>query len=1101
MQRNTRKTNMYQHAIKLFDRLGYTLIDGSQEESGTCAATGRQRDSDVVLRPRLRQVLCELNPDITDKVIDEALAQLVDDRSLSTPERANQDVYKLLKDGIKINVHSNQDESTSEQVYKDTHKTVHIIDWENPKRNDFTLVSHFWVNGKLGKKCLDLAGFVNGLPFILLGIEDGELQNIYDRIDKDYKQNIPTLFWYNAFIVVSNNFTCKLGSITSPWEFFFQWKRVKDECEDESTSLDTLVQGTCDKVRLLDIVENFTLFDSKGGLKKLIARNHQYLGVNNAIAVLCNREVDQQEKHRKLGVFWHTQGSGKSYSMIFFVCKVLHKISNDYRFVVVTDREDLDQQIYENFHDVGAIIEDPKDVHAQKCEHLKRLLSETHFVVFTLIQKFRTENPGQDNEKLSDSNKIIVIVDEAHRTQYDTLAKNIRDALPKAAFIGFTGTPLMDGEEQTRQTFGNYVSIYNFRRAINDGVTVPLYYENRTPEIDLSNQNFGEEMAELLANASLDPQQEQKVLDIYARANQFLNKDERLEWIADDIVNHFMNRGYMGKAMVVSSDKIAAVRIHDRVQKYWRFYQDQLHAQLAQEQDPDARLELSDKIAYMEQTRMAVVVSDSEDDDKRFAEFEEENNERIDISIHHQRFREEKLAEHFKDAKHPLRIAFVCSMWMTGFDIPCLSTIYLNRKLESHTLMQTIARANRVFKEKTNGLIVDYASTIHALEEALAIYAREDTSGQDEGDRPVGNKSELVQALRDKLAEIEAFCQGQSIDVQMLQADLRAEADKELQQESVKPAIDRLVAYDEIKLNYLILAAEVRRLYKAILPDAAEKDFTLPVYLYRLIEQGIYATMHTLGIDSVLSDVTKLVRNSITLVRERVDRLSTDTYEELGTFDMSQIDINALDVSLHNGYRHIKAEQLRNLLFHKIRRMIQANKTRIDYQKKLQRAVDRYNEGCENQVTYPMLVDPKDKITLHPATREAQEQLLDELDNALVELVRDVTQEEQRHAKEGLSEEELVLFDILMLDVSLSQQEREEVKQVVRQLLDSLSTKFALEWYKKAQTLNQVQVTISTELDKLPQVYTSGIYNQKCSEVFLHVQEYYRNDGTISAAG
>jgi type I restriction enzyme R subunit len=537
------------------------------------------------------------------------------------------------------------------------------------------------------------------------------------------------------------------------------------------------------------------------------------------------------------------------------------------------------------------------------------------------------------------------------------------------------------------------------------------------------------------------------------------------------------------------------------VQKHWKLYKERLRAQLTEEQDSDARLELSNKIAYMEQTDMVVVISDSEDDSKRFAQFEKDTGEHVDITIHHQRFQDEKLAENFKNAEHPLRIAFVCSMWMTGFDVPCLSTIYLNRKLEGHTLMQTIARANRVFKEKTNGLIVDYASTIHALEEALATYAREDTSGQNEGDQPVGNKSELVQALRDKLVEIDAFCQGQGIDVQVLRTSLQAEADKEQQQELVKPAIDRLVAYEEIKLNYLILAAEVRRLYKAILPDAAEKDFTLPVLLYRLIEQGIYSAMHTLSVDSVLSDVTKLVRSSITLVRERTDRLSTDTHEDPGTFDISQIDINALDASLHNGYRHIKAEQLRNLLSHKIRRMIQANKTRIDYQKKLQRAVDRYNEGCENQVVYPMLVDPKDKITLHPATREAQEQLLDELDDALVELVRDITQEEQRHTKEGLSEEELALFDILTLNVSLSQQEQEKVKQVVRQLLDSLRLKFVLEWYKKAQTLSQIEVTISRELDELPQVYTPEIYHQKCAEVLLHVQEYYRNDGTISAAG
>src|SRR5450755_3143343 len=820
MQSISSEAAIRQRACQQFDGLGYTLIDGSQEEHGPCSTTGRRSASDVVLLPRLRAALQALNPDSPAILIDKAIEKLTESRSLFSLAAANEQIYALLKDGIKVDTRLGTGaEQSSQDARQDTHKTLQVINWKEADKNDFALVSHLWIDGKLGKRRLDLVGFVNGLPLILLEIADSDLQNTFERIDRDYKATLPALFWYNAFIIVADTLTCKMGSLTTPWDHFFQWKRVKDERENESTRLATLIEGSCQPERLLDILENFTLFDKGKGLNKLIARNHQYLGVNNAIASLRTWEQERSrltsvktgDEHGKLGVFWHTQGSGKSYSMVFFVRKVQRIISNSYTFVVVTDREDLDDQIYQNFNNTGTINEDPKEVHARDARHLKRLLGQRHLLLFTLIQKFYSDNPGQDYERISDNENIIVMADEAHRTQYDTLAKNMRNALPRASFIGFTGTPLMDGEEQTRATFGHYVSIYNFRRAINDGVTVPLYYENHTPQIEIVNQEFQEEMSEILEGAMLDERQEQKVIEQYARAENFVVTGERLDRIAYDIVRHFMDRGYLGKALVVSINKITAVRTYNRVREQWLLYAEELQAQLAQESDPEVRVALSNKIAYMEQTEMAVVVSASEGDVERCAKFSAEQGEQVDIAFHHQRFREHDLAEEFKNDAHPLRIAFVCAMWMTGFDVPCLSTIYLDRLLKGHTLMQTIARANRVFQDKINGLIVDYAGTIAALTQALAIYAREDSSGYKEGDRPIGDKSDLVQALREKLAQTERFCRDQGIDTQDILTKLAAEQDRQRQEHLIQPIVNALLANDEIKMQTLLLTSEVSK--------------------------------------------------------------------------------------------------------------------------------------------------------------------------------------------------------------------------------------------------------------------------------------------------
>jgi len=613
--------------LDLFARLKWETANCYDETFGPGGTLGRETPAEVVLVRRLRAALEKLNPDLPPEAIAQAIEELARDRSLMSAAQANREVYRLLKDGVRVKV-------KGEDRDADADETVRVMDWESPENNDFFLASQLWVSGEMYKRRADLVGFANGLPlvFVELKASHRQLKAAFEDNLRDYKNTIPHIFWYNVFIVLSNGSQSVIGSLTAKWEHFVEWKKINSEGEEGVISLETMVRGTCAPARLLDLAENFVLFkEGKGGLTKLVAKNHQYLGVNNSIAAVRRlyslspgetRPPEQRGEGRagvragRLGVFWHTQGSGKSFSMVFFSQKILRKLPGNWTFLVITDRDDLDDQIYKNFADTGAVTEPEGSVRAADGGHLQQLLREDHRFLFTLIQKFhnrRDDPPGRLYPKLSDRADIIVMADEAHRSQYDTFALNMRNALPRAAFIGFTGTPLMVGEEKTREVFGDYVSIYNFRQSVEDNATVPLYYENRIPELQLINPDLNADISRVLEDAELDEAQESAVEREFAREYQLITRDDRLEKIAEDLVLHFLGRGQRGKAMVVSIDKATAVRMYDKVRKYWQMQLAYLRAEL-ETCDPAERDDLQDKIAYMEETDMAVVVSQSQNE-------------------------------------------------------------------------------------------------------------------------------------------------------------------------------------------------------------------------------------------------------------------------------------------------------------------------------------------------------------------------------------------------------------------------------------------------------------------------------------------------------
>lgn len=1042
MYEYTEQVLIEQPTIDLFEELGYEIANCFYESVGPFSTLGRQTTQEVVLIPQLREALRSLNPDLHADAIEQVIEELTKDRSALNPVVANREIHRLIKDGVKVTVANKEGDQETE--------TVKVIDWNNPENNDFFLASQFWVSGEMYKRRVDLLGFVNGLPLILIELKatHRRLENAYRNNLRDYKSAIPQLFWYNAFVILSNGSASKIGSMSASWEHFNEWKKISDEHEQGVVSLETMIRGTCEKNRFIDLLENFTVFTDIGGpLIKLIAKNHQYLGVNNAIRALHRIKENQG----RLGVFWHTQGSGKSYSMMFFSQKVLRKMPGNWTFLIVTDRQELDDQIYKTFANAGVITE--TQAQAKSGEHLRQLLTEDHRYVFTMIHKFHVER-GETYPKLSDRSDIIVVTDEAHRTQYDTLAQNMRNALLDAAFIGFTGTPLMIQEEKTRQVFGDYVSIYNFRQSVEDGATVPLYYENRIPELQLTNEYLNEDMEQLLEEAELDEAQEKKVEREFAREYHLITRNDRLEKIAEDIVAHFMGRGHRGKAMVVSIDKSTAVRMYENVQKHWTAYLASLRDRLVSLPDESEREDLLGKIKYMEDTDMGVVVSQSQN------EAEDIKRKGLDIIPHRKRMLKEDLDEKFKDPDDPFRIVFVCAMWMTGFDVPCCSTIYLDKPMRNHTLMQTIARANRVFRDKVNGLIVDYVGVFRNLQKALAIYGSAYGGGVQEGETPVLEKSKLVETLQQAIVSIEELCREHGVDLTRIKAASGFEKVRLLDD-----AVEAILINDETKRRYLSLAADVLRLYKAILPDPSANEFTAVQAATAVIAEKIHSLTPDPDISGVMGDVEYLLDKSVAaegyVIREAV------AADKAHLVDLSQVDFDALKTGFEKARKHTEAERLRAAIDRKLRQLIRINRSRMDFMEKFQQMIDDYNAGA---------VD------------------VDVFFAELIEFARELNTEEKRGIAENLTEEELAIFDLLTKpDMNLTEKEKNQVKKVAGDLLNRLKAeKLVLDWRKRQQSRAEVLVTIEDVLDSgLPERFTRDIFGEKCTLIYQHIYDSY----------
>jgi type I restriction enzyme R subunit len=640
------------NALNCFTAQPDDLNDGS----------GRSDKREVLLAGHLRAALERLNPQAPATAVAAALAELLQPRSAMTLVAANREMDGLIRDGVPVTYKPTAGPQQGQSVTE----RLKVIDFTQPDpsagRNHYLVVSQLWIRGEHGYRRPDLLLYVNGLPLVFIELKNSnvKLRAAFDDNLTTYKAEIPQLFVANALCLLSNGIETKVGSLTAQWEHFFAWLRVDDEKEqldrkliaDQHLSVERAVLGLLKPDRLLDYAENFCVFFKE--TQKVIAQNHQFIGVNNAF----ERFTRRGELGGRLGVFWHTQGSGKSFSMVFYTRKVFRKLSGNFTFVVVTDRDDLDSQIYRNFLHTGVVL--PKDdVRPRNSAQLREMLGKNKRVVFTLIQKFRYD-AGKAYPLLSDRDDIVVIVDEAHRTQYETLAENMRTGLPRANFLAFTGTPLLGKERKTNAWFGSYVSEYNFQQSVEDGATVPLFYEKRVPEVLIQNEDLNEEFVQILEEENLDEQAQEKLAKRFAQEMAVIKVDDRLETVARDIVYHFPRRGYLGKGIVISVDKFTAVTMCDKVQSRWKEEIKLLTGRIGSTKNEVERQRLKQLKAWMSTVQMAVIVSEETGEEEKFAA------KGLNIKPHRERMNALDAHGHdveynFKDPGHPADSKLKCN--------------------------------------------------------------------------------------------------------------------------------------------------------------------------------------------------------------------------------------------------------------------------------------------------------------------------------------------------------------------------------------------------------------------------------------------------------
>ena len=996
----------------------------------------RSNRGEVVLTKYLRPALEKINTHVNANAIEEAINEITRSRAHLSLIGANQDIYALMRDGVSVNVRRDSGEMDTEKV--------RVFDFDNPNNNNFILVSQMWITGPIYTKRPDLIVFVNGIPLINIELKSVE-KNLKDALTDNitpYKESIPQLYWYNLGLIISNGIENKFGSLTSVFEYFNEWKKVSSEDDETKNDIATIIRGICDKNRMLDILENFVLFDTgKGKVNKIVPRYFQFYGVNRAFENVKNRK----EIEGKLGVYWHTQGSGKSYSMVYLSQKVMRKLQGNFTFVIVTDRGDLDRQSYDNFAHVGAVYE--AQVRADSIVGLKQLLTENHRQIFTTIQKF------QDIDgTISDRDDIIVMTDEAHRTQYSVMAQNMRKALPNASFIGFTGTPLMaDGDEKTRQTFGDYVSTYNFGQSVEDKATVPLYYENRVLKLKNVNTDLEKQLGQVIERYDLDEDEEEKLEQEFSTFYHIITREDRLDAIARDIVEHFAGRGYDGKAMVVSIDKKTSVRMYVKVKNEWEKYIGKLRLDLSRTDDEFKRAKIETELDRAERVDMAVVVSQDPDEIETMQQFG------IDMKTIRERMnartsdgKTSLLEDEFKNPDSNLRIVFVCAMWLTGFDVPNLSTLYLDKPLKNHTLMQTIARANRVAEGKSNGLIVDYIGVFKSLQHALAMYA-----STNKDDVVIHPKEDLIKKLQNELGQIDDFLAEKNISIQKVM-----DSDNHEKLQLLEKYANTILENKDSKKVFLSSVADLYQTYLSLLPDPYAEDYYEKVYALKALATRIRNVGgKSIDVSIVQKEMEELLDKSI-----QAGEYVIPHYKKM--VDLSQLDANALhDYFMGLENKNIQAENLAGELEDKIKEMARRNKKRLKFLERLDALLSEYNKGGHD---------------------------VEQLVSQLIELAKELSEEETRAVKENLTEEELAVFDLLVKE-NLNPNEIDQVKGLAKEMIEKLKAeKLTPHWREFEPTRSGVKTTIADYVYKLPEpTYTEVECQNLVSPLYNFVYEQY----------
>jgi len=1077
--------------------LGWDSVYAHSEETfGLAGMLGRANEREVVLVRDLRAAVDRLNSELPESARAQAVEKLTRVDFARSLVQHNAEFYDYIRNGVPVEWRDAAGETL--------HARARVIDFRDVTQNRFLAVRELKIQGLRVphyNRRADLVCFINGLPLVFI-----ELKAVYLNMREGFDNNlsdylsetsISHAFHHNAFLIVSNGDRARYGSITSKWEHFAEWKRNEERAKG-SVEAEVLLDGMLAKERLLDLLENFILFDSSraGGTRKIVARNHQVLGVNQAVESVQKQEALKrrfpqgerivtykplaqavadadveagtlqleeakplekdnqvegfplvQRAHPdlgRLGVFWHTQGSGKSYSMVMFAEKVRRQVRGNFTFVVMTDREDLDDQIWRTFAGCGCV--DPKTTpRAGSGRELKAALQKNHSFVFTLIHKFN--QPVDPEEPYSERDDIIVISDEAHRTQSGRFARNMRLALPNASFIGFTGTPLFKHDHLTKRIFGGYISRYDFKRSEEDNSTVKLVYENRGEKLGIAHLDLNDRIAEKIEQAELDSDQEALLEKLLGKDYEVITAGDRLDKLAVDFVEHCSSRWECGKSMLVCIDKITCARMYQRIRPRWDAKILELRtAVLVKETefpsiaDLDARenaaktLErLKGRLAWMESTIIEIIISEAQNEVRDFGKwgfdiiphrvvmktgFETPDGQRVDVE------------DAFKNDKHPFRVAIVCAMWLTGFDVECLQTLYIDKPLKAHTLMQAIARANRIYPGKDCGVIVDYNGMLKSLRAALAVYALGDEGGGDgKGNTadPAIPLEEYVPALVDAIEAAEKHLRGLGFEPNCLTGTTGF-----TKIAALRDAVDALYTTDKAKRSFEIMARELFSRMKTLILEPSARPYYIRHDNIEAIYKKLDERRDTADVTEVLKEIHKIVNEAI-----RAQSVGEDHAEGL-VVDLSLVDFEKLrdEFAKKVQHKHAALQDIRDLVEKKLAQMLAQNSQRMDYYKKYQNIIADYNRE-------------KDRATVEETFAK------------VAKLVSELDQEQQRHVVEGLTEEELALFDLLQKE-NISKADRERLKQASKSLLASLNEHLAAmpNWTKNTTTQADVQVFI-----------------------------------------
>ena len=1018
----------------LKNQLGWDVkLAYNKETLGNDGTFGRASYDDILLTRYFREALKKLNPWINDSQISEAQKTLETRLSTSSLLQINEEKYFLIRDGIPVTVKKPNGQSEIKKAV--------VIDFQNPDNNYFLAVKELKIHGDLYNRRTDIVGFVNGIPllFVELKRNDVDVQDAYTNNYTDYLDTIPHLFYYNAFLILSNGMEAKVGTLGSKYEFFHEWKRLAER-DEGSVALETMLLGICRKENFLDLFENFILFDHSGGhTAKILARNHQYLGVNEAMKAYADRKLN----NGKLGVFWHTQGSGKSYSMVFLAQKVRRKFEGSPTFVVLTDREELNSQISDTFENCGLLgkTKASKFIATSGDDLVAKLKANPSFI-FTLIQKFNKP----DAEPIYPDHDIIIMSDEAHRSQYGIFADNMMNLLPTAARIGFTGTPLLSSDNITARTFGGYVSVYDFKRAVEDGATVPLYYENRGEKIlDLHNPEISDQILDAIENADLDVDQQDKLEAEFAKEIHLLTAEPRLKSIARDFVNHYSDLWTSGKAMFVCLNKVTCVRMYNFVLEYWNEEIKAVEKRIKTATQQEAQ-ELERKLKWMQGTEMAVVISQEQNEIQTF------NKWGLDIKCHREKMEKRELDKEFKDSKNPLRVVFVCAMWLTGFDVKSLSCLYLDKPLKAHTLMQTIARANRVAEGKSNGLIIDYIGIVKALRKALADYTA-NIGGTGSAD-PTVDKDELIARIYDVVEKTKAFLFENDFDLQILIAS------KDFtKMQHLRDAANAVCGTIEDKKTFTTYASELSRLIKYTDRSDISIQTRKEYDAISAIHNELQKKRKHVNTTDLMIEINEIISSYV-----EIDHISVSSDEESRRFDISAINFDILRKEFSKvKNKNLVMKDLEEAIKQKLENMLFANPDRINYYERYQKIIEEYNSE-------------QDRATIEKTFME------------LMDLANSMNQEEQRYVREGFtSDEELSVYDMLFRD-DLSKNDIKKLKEVSSMLLQKIKEKIAefVRWTDnqeaKSTVDNLIRDTLWTELPECYDEMSISSYRQKIYE-------------------